>query len=100
MKSNETEFYDFNLDDEELDSIKKARFTIYTPKKFQFNYQGNFLHFYKIAYEKKLPVYFTVDSMLYALNENINKLNLIYYEEILIFYLRTLYVNIVNYANE
>ena len=100
MKSNETEFYDFNLDDEELDSIKKARFTIYPPKKFQFNYQGNFLHFYKIAYEKKLPVYFTVDSMLYALNENINKLNLIYYEEILIFYLRTLYVNIVNYANE
>jgi hypothetical protein len=100
FKSNHTEFYDFNIDDEELDSIKNARITLYPPKRFQLNHQGNFLHFYKVAYEKGLPVYFTVDAMLYAVNENVNKLNQIFYEEILFHYLDALYFNIINYANE
>lgn len=100
FKSNYTEFYDFNIDDEELDSIKKARITLYPPKRFQLNFQGNFLHFYKVAYEKGLPVYFTVDAMLYAVNENVNKLNQIFYEEILFYYLDSFYQNIITYANE
>jgi len=99
-ESNYTEFYDFSLDDNELKSIKEARITIYPPKKFQFNHQGNFLHFYKIAYEKELPVYFTVDSMLYAVNENINELNKIYYEEILFSYLQNFLSSVVKYGSD
>lgn len=100
FKSNFTEFYDFNIDDEELDSIKKARITLYPPKRFHLNHQGNFLHFYKVAYEKGLPVYFTVDAMLYAVNENVNKLNQIFYEEILFNYLNAFYFNVINYATD
>lgn len=100
FKSNYTEFYDFNIDDEELDSIKKARITIYPPKRFRLNFQGNFLHFYKIAYEKGMPVYFTVDSMIYAVNENVNRLNKILYEDVLFYYLRSLLKNVINYAND
>ncbi len=100
FKSNFTEFYDFNIDDEELDSIKKARITLYPPKRFHLNHQGNFLHFYKVAYEKGLPVYFTVDSMLYAVNENVNKLNQIFLEEIISTYLSIFLKNVINYANE
>lgn len=100
FKSNLTEFYDFNIDDEELDSIKKARITLYPPKRFHLNQQGNFLHFYKVAYEKGLPVYFTVDAMQYAVNENVNNLNKIFYEEILFNYLSVFFHNVINYATE
>lgn len=100
LDSNYTEFYNFNIDDEEIDSIKRDRITIYPPKRWQLNYQGNFLHFYKVAYEKGMPVYFTVDSMLYAVNENLNQLNTIFYEEILIYYLRFFYTRVINFANE
>ena len=98
--SNFTDYYDFSLDEDELVSLKYARISIYPQKKFQHNTQGNFLHFYKTAYEKKLPVFFTVDSMLYVFNENINDMNIIIYEEVLIHVLKRFLESIISYAEE
>ena len=100
FESNYTEYYDFNLDYEEIYSLQKERITIYPPKKFSKNFQGNFLHFYKVIYEKKLPVYLTTDSMLYAFNENLQNFQFIFYQEILPSFLEIFLKNIIHYTTE
>jgi hypothetical protein len=95
---NTTEYYDFSLGEDELMSLKDHRMAIYPQKKFEHNVQGNFLHFYKTAYEKKLPVYFTTDSMLYAVNENVNFMLRLFYEEIFIHSFRKLLDTIIEYG--
>jgi hypothetical protein len=96
--SNYTEYYDFSLDEEELLSLKYARISIYPQKKFLNNTQGNFLHFYKTAYSKKLPVYFTTDSMLYAFNDNVNMMSTIVFEDVMIHVLRTFLEKMIDYS--
>jgi hypothetical protein len=100
LKSNYTEYYDFNLDDEEIWTLQNDRITIFPPKRFEKNFQGNFLHFYKVVYEKKMPVYLTTDSMLYAFNENLKVFENTFYEDILPNYLYTFLVNIIKYTND
>jgi hypothetical protein len=100
LKSNFTEYYDFNLDDEEIWSIQKERITLYPPKRFEKNFQGNFLHFYKVVYDKKLPVYLTTDSMVYAFNENLKFFEKTFYEDVLPSYLNTFLLNLINYTTE
>jgi hypothetical protein len=97
---NFTEYYDFSLADDELESLKFHRMSIYPQKKFEYNTQGNFLHFYKIAYEKGLPVYFTTDAMLYALTENVNFMLKLFYEELFIHAIRKFLDTVIEYAEK
>lgn len=100
MDKNHTEFYDFNLDDEEIWNLKKDLITIYPAAKFRLNWQGNFLHFYKIVYEKKLPVYLTTDSMLYAFNENLQIFQATFYQEIFPTFLNSFLRNLIDYTTD
>lgn len=98
--SNYTDYYDFSVDDEELDFIKKQRIAVFPPKKFQHNNQGNFLHFYKVAYEKGLPVMFSTDSMLHSVNENTNRVVVSFLENVFIFALKKFFENLVHHCEQ
>ena len=43
--------------------------------RFKEKQQGNFLHFMHLAYQKKLPIYFTIDQIIYPYIEQTKQLN-------------------------
>ncbi len=71
---------------------------MYPSIKFKKNHQGNFLHFYKTAYEKSLPVLFSVDSMLYALNENLYSIEFSFFENVYILAFKKFLENLLNHC--
>jgi hypothetical protein len=73
---------------------------VFPPKKFQYNNQGSFLHFYKLAYEKGLPVMFSTDSMLHAVNENTNRVVVSFLENVFIFGLKKFFENLVHHCEQ
>jgi hypothetical protein len=93
--NNYTGYYDFALDEEEIEYVKKNILVMYPSVKFKKNHQGNFLHFYKTAYEKSLPVMFSVDSMLYALNENLYLVQYSFFENVYILAFKNFLENLV-----
>mmetsp|Transcript_11619 Transcript_11619/g.11949 ORF Transcript_11619/g.11949 Transcript_11619/m.11949 type:complete len:770 (+) Transcript_11619:1-2310(+) len=86
--SNYTDYYDFSIDKDELDSLVEPRSSLYPPKKFEANNQGNYLHFYKTAFEQKLPVVFTTDAFLEGFTKTYHRMTKIFFEEVLIHYIR------------
>ena len=57
--------FDFKINENIIDYIKKNKMVTYPRNSFIGSFQGNFLHFMHLAYNKKLPVYFTFDQILY-----------------------------------
>lgn len=97
--SNYTDYYDFSLSDIEINSLIKSRSSIYPQQKFKHINQGNFLHFYKIAYEKNMPVFFTTSSYSEGFIRTIKKLKKLFYEEVLIHLIRRLADNMISYIS-
>lgn len=97
---NFTDFYDFSVDDEEVQSLFEARASIYPEQKFLLTNQGNFLHFYKVAYEKRLPVFFTADGYLEGFTKTYTKIMKIFYEEVFIHYLRRFSDNMLHFIRK
>lgn len=83
-----TDFYDFTLSDLEVHSLYKARSATYPTERFLRTNQGNFLHFFKVAFEKKLPVLFTNAALLDGLSHSVKRLQRVFYEEVLIHYIK------------
>jgi len=57
--------FDFEINEKVIDFIKKNDILHYPRSKFRGEMQGNFLHFMHLVYSKKLPLYFTVDQIIY-----------------------------------
>ena len=57
--------FPFELNENVIEYIKKNEIISYPRRSFYGAYQGNFLHFMHLVYEKKLPLYFTVDHIIY-----------------------------------
>ena len=58
-----------------MDFIKKNDIISYPKRYFLGTLQGNFLHFMHLIYQKKLPLYFTVDQIIYPFIEITNDIN-------------------------
>ena len=57
--------FDFKLNEKVIDYIKRNTMITYPKKLFRGSPQGNFLHFIHLIYNKKLPLYFSFDQILY-----------------------------------
>ena len=67
---NQSEYLDFRLNRKVIDYLKEEKIVPYPRYRFIGRQTGNFLHFMYQAYSKKLPVYFTIDQMLYPFISN------------------------------
>ena len=72
---NTTKYFDFSLNKKILSFIRFNEALPYPNKRFKDKQQGNFLHFMHLAYEKNLPVYFSLDQMIYPYIEITKQLN-------------------------
>ncbi len=98
-ESNYTDYYDFTLENEEVKAINIDRMNLYPSKKFLNTNQGNFLHFLKVAYEKQLPVYFTTEIFMEGMTKTFNRMKKIFFEDILIHYIKRFAENMVNFIS-
>ena len=67
--------FEFELNEKIIDFIKKNDIISYPKRYFLGTLQGNFLHFMHLIYQKKLPLYFTVDQIIYPFIEITNDIN-------------------------
>ena len=68
--------FEFKLNEKIIEYIKTNRMITYPRNQFLGSFQGNFLHFISVVYNKQLPLYFTYDQILYPyieITENIIK---------------------------
>ena len=72
---NTTKYFDFSLNKKILSFIRFNEAVPYPNKRFKDKQQGNFLHFMHLAYEKNLPVHFSLDQMIYPYIEITKQLN-------------------------
>ena len=70
-KSSSNDFY-FELNEKVINFLKNNSIISYPRSSFRGSLQGNFLHFMHLVYEKKLPLYFTVDQIIYPYIELTN----------------------------
>ena len=63
--SNDTTFFDFRINKKISNFIEENGITSFPRERFIGKEQGNFLHFLHLVYEKKLPLFFSVDQILY-----------------------------------
>lgn len=57
--------FNFEINEKVIDFIKKNDILPFPKSIFRGEMQGNFLHFMHLVYSKKLPLYFTVDQIIY-----------------------------------
>ena len=57
--------FEFEINEKVIEFIKDNNIITYPRSTFRGNLQGNFLHFMHLIYEKKLPLYFTLDQIIY-----------------------------------
>ena len=62
---NSSEYFDLSINKNILNYIRENGVLTYPHPRFKEKQQGNFLHFMHLAYEKNLPVYFTIDQIIY-----------------------------------
>ena len=70
-KSSSNDF-NFELNEKVINFLKNNSIISYPRSSFRGSLQGNFLHFMHLVYEKKLPLYFTVDQIIYPYIELTN----------------------------
>ena len=96
---NNSHYFDLSTNDQILKLLKQHKIIPYPKRRFISRSQGNFLHFLHLAYTKNLPIYFTVDQMLYPYIENTYFFNMDYIETIYSNLLKLLYNNILSHCN-
>lgn len=97
---NSTEYFDLSINKNILKFIRKNGVIPYPHQRFKEKQQGNFLHFMHLAYEKNLPVYFTIDQILYPYIEITKQLNYDIIEFVFHPVYTTFLNNIINYGNK
>ena len=65
LKEETSREFQFKLNEKIIEYIKKNKMITYPKRLFRGSYQGNFLHFIYLVYNKRLPLYFTQDQILY-----------------------------------
>jgi len=74
LKEESDKNFEFKLNEKIIEYIKTNRMITYPRNQFLGSFQGNFLHFISVVYNKQLPLYFTYDQILYPyieITENI-----------------------------
>ena len=66
--------FNFELNEKVINFLKNNSIISYPRSSFRGSLQGNFLHFMHLVYEKKLPLYFTVDQIIYPYIELTNNI--------------------------
>ena len=100
LKEESDKNFEFKLNEKIIEYIKTNRMITYPRNQFLGSFQGNFLHFISVVYNKQLPLYFTYDQILYPyieITENIIK-KIIEKGIYNIFY--NFLKNILNYLND
>lgn len=72
---NSTQYFDLSINENILKYISQNGVIPYPHQRFREKQQGNFLHFMHLAYEKNLPVYFTIDQIIYPYIEITKQIN-------------------------
>ena len=72
---NSSEYFDLSINKNILKYLRQYGVIPYPHKRFKEKQQGNFLHFMHLAYEKNLPVFFTIDQIIYPYIEITKQLN-------------------------
>ena len=72
---NSSEYFDLSVNKNILRYVKENGVIPYPHQRFKEKQQGNFLHFMHLAYEKNLPIYFTIDQIIYPYIEITKQLN-------------------------
>ena len=97
---NSSEYLDFRINNKVLEYLKNETVVPYPRFRFIGRQTGNFLHFMYQAYTKKLPVYFTVDQMLYPFILKTKELVRYFLEESYALKLELIFTKMIRYANE
>ena len=95
---NSSEYFDLSINKNILNFIRYNEAIPYPHERFKDKQQGNFLHFFHLAYEKKLPLYFSVDQMIYPYIEITKQLNFDIVEFAFYPIYKTFFNNIINYG--
>ena len=72
---NSSNYFDLSVNENILKYISENGVIPYPHQRFKEKQQGNFLHFMHLAYQKNLPVYFTIDQILYPYIEITKQIN-------------------------
>ena len=95
---NSSEYFDLSINKNILNFIRYNRAIPYPHERFKDKQQGNFLHFMHLAYEKKLPIYFSLDQIIYPYIEITKQLNFDIIEFAFYPIYKTFFNNLVNFA--
>ena len=72
---NSSNYFDLSVNENILKYISENGVIPYPHQRFKEKQQGNFLHFMHLAYQKNLPIYFTIDQILYPYIEITKQIN-------------------------
>ena len=97
---NSTDYFDFEVGDKVFPILDEYKIIPFPKGRFIGRSQGNFLHFMHLAYTKKLPIYFTIDQLLYPFIENTNFFNMDFIEIGFKALMYHFLENIINYGVE
>ena len=97
---NSSEYLDFRLNKKVIDYLKKDKIVPYPRYRFIGRQTGNFLHFMYQAYSKNLPVFFTIDQIIYPFISNTKYLIQYFLEESYALKLELVLTKMVRYARE
>ena len=92
--------FDFKLDKKLLQCLEKNDFALYPKNRFIGKQQGNFLHFVHLVFSKKLPLFFSIDQILYPYIEITKELQRIVIEKGLYNILHQFLTNIIEYGKK
>ena len=97
---NSSEYFDLSVNENILKYISENGVIPYPHQRYIEKQQGNFLHFMHLAYQKNLPVYFTIDQILYPYIEITKQLNFGIIEFVFYPIYKKFISNIINYGIE
>ena len=95
---NSSEYFDLSINKKILNFIRYNEAIPYPHERFKDKQQGNFLHFMHLAYEKNLPIYFSLDQIIYPYIELTKQLNFDIVEFAFFHIYKTFLNNIINFG--
>ena len=104
ISSNNTEEtslnFDFRINRNMQSIINRYGIVVYPKDRFIGKQQGNFLHFFHLAYSKHLPLYFDLDQIIYPYIEITKNLIQQVIQKGLYRILKDFFINVINYGKK
>ena len=95
-----SKYFDFRINEKISNFLEEHGMSPYPRERFVGKQQGNFLHFMHLVYEKKLPLFFSVDQILYPYVEITNELQRKVMEKGLYNILHQFLKNVIEYGKK